>query len=313
MDTKTTAYLQLALAMVLVGGSVVASKLVVASFPVFLASELRFLLGCLILTPLLLKTEGFKPIGQKDGLVLFLQALAGVFLFSILLLYGLKFTSAVAGGIITSTTPAIIGLISVLFLKERLTLNTGAGIAFSFVGILTINLLESSLDAAFGSAPLLGNLLILGAVIGEALFVIFPKVLSHQVSALATATWVNGLGLVMFLPFALYEAGTFDFAAVDPIAWLPIFYNGILLTVVAFLLWFQGMTKVPASTAAVFTSLMPLSALLFSYFVLNEPLSWAHGVGVLCVLLGLGFIAWIDEFGEMSQDERSLTRDLHEA
>ncbi len=291
MDKKYTAYLQLALAMVLVGGSVVTGKLVIASFPVFLASALRFLLGCLILTPLLFKTEGFKPISKKDGLVLFLQALTGVFLFSILLLYGLKFTSAMAGGVITSTTPAIIGLISVLFLKERLSLNAGTGIAFSFVGILTINLLESGTDTVSGSAPLLGNLLILGAVIGEALFVLFPKVLSNRVSALATATWVNMLGLAMFLPFALYEAGDFDFAAVSPTAWLPIFYNGILLTVVAFLLWFQGVTEVPASTAAVFTSLVPLSALLFSYFVLNEPLSWVHGVGVLCVLLGLGFIA----------------------
>lgn len=291
MDRKFTAYLQLALAMVLVGGSVVTGKLVIASFPVFLASELRFMLGCLILTPLLLKTEGFKSIGKKDGLVLFLQALTGVFLFSILLLYGLKFTSAVAGGIIASTTPALIGLISVLFLKERLTLNVGTGIAFSLIGILIINLLESSTNTTSGSAPLLGNLLILGAVIGEALFVIFPKVLSNRVSALGTATWVNVLGLVMFMPFALYEAGDFDFAAVSLTAWLPIFYNGILLTVIAFLLWFQGVVKVPASTAAVFTSLMPLSALLFSYFVLNEPLAWVHGVGVLCVLLGIGFIA----------------------
>ncbi len=292
MDRNLTAYIQLALAMVIVGGSVVAGKLVIASFPVFLASGLRFGLGCLILVPLLLKVEGgFQSIGKRDGLVLFLQALTGVFLFSIFLLYGLKFTSAVAGGIITSTSPAMIGLISFLFLKERLTLNKSVGIALSMMGVLVINLLGTGSDAGSGSLPWLGNLLIFGAVIGEALFVLFPKVLSNSVSSLATATWVNVLGLVMFLPFSLYEARHFDFLAVTPNAWLPILYNGIFLTVIAFLLWFQGVIKVPASTAAVFASVMPVSAILLSYLVLHEPFSWLHIVGVLCVLLGIGFIA----------------------
>lgn len=292
MDRNLTAYIQLALAMVIVGGSVVAGKLVIASFPVFLASGLRFGLGCLILVPLLLKVEGgFKSIGKRDGLVLFLQALTGVFLFSIFLLYGLKFTSAVAGGIITSTSPAMIGLISFLFLKERLTLNKSVGIALSMMGVLVINLLGTGSDAGSGSLPWLGNLLIFGAVIGEALFVIFPKVLSNSVSSLATATWVNVLGLVMFLPFSLYEARRFDFLAVTLNAWLPILYNGIFLTVIAFLLWFQGVIKVPASTAAVFASVMPISAVSLSYLVLHEPFSWLHIIGALCVLLGIGLIA----------------------
>jgi drug/metabolite transporter (DMT)-like permease len=146
-------------------------------------------------------------------------------------------------------------------------------------------------EAGSGSWPWLGNLLIFGAVVGEALFVIFPKVLSNSVSSLATATWVNVLGLVMFLPFSLYEARHFNFLAVALNAWLPILYNGILLTVVAFLFWFRGVTRVPASAAAVFTGIMPISAVLLSYLVLNEPFSWLHLMGALCVLLGIGLIA----------------------
>lgn len=42
-----------------------------------------------------------------------------VFLFNIFLLYGVKSTGAVESGIITSTTPAMVGIISFLFLKER--------------------------------------------------------------------------------------------------------------------------------------------------------------------------------------------------
>jgi drug/metabolite transporter (DMT)-like permease len=68
-------------------------------------------------------------------------------------------------------------------------------------------------------------------------------------------------------------------------------YNGILLTVIAFLFWFRGVTRVPASAAAVFTGIMPISAVSLSYLVLNEPFSWLHLIGALCVLLGIGLIA----------------------
>jgi drug/metabolite transporter (DMT)-like permease len=291
MGKSIGAYLEMALAMVIVGGSVVAGKLIVASFPVFLASGLRFAIGSLILVPLLIKVEnGFGLITKKDWLVMFFQAFTGVFLFSIFLLYGLKFTSAAEGGIITSTTPAAVGLISILFLRERLTLNSSLGISFAVLGILTVNVLGTTLAAARGTAPLLGNLLILAAVIGEALFIVLGKVSTQSVSPLTTATGVNVLGLFMFLPFFIYEASFFDFLAVRLADWLPILYYGVFLTVIAFILWFQGVSKVPASTAAVFTGIMPVSAVLLSYLVLNEPFSWAHVAGGLFVLLGIGFI-----------------------
>jgi drug/metabolite transporter (DMT)-like permease len=50
--------------------------------------------------------------------------------------------------------------------------------------------------------------------------------------------------------------------------------------------------KVPASTAAVFASVMPVSAMALSYLILNEPFSWWHLVGASCVLLGIALIAW---------------------
>lgn len=91
MHKNLSAYLQMTLAMAIVGSSVVAGKLIVASFPV----------------------------SKREWAILFLQALTGVFLFNIFLLYGVKFTGSVESGIITSTTPAMVGIISFLFLKER--------------------------------------------------------------------------------------------------------------------------------------------------------------------------------------------------
>jgi drug/metabolite transporter (DMT)-like permease len=50
----------------------------------------------------------FPMLLGKLHYVLFLQAFAGNFLFSILLLYGLKLTSAAESGIILDTTPVVV-------------------------------------------------------------------------------------------------------------------------------------------------------------------------------------------------------------
>ena len=94
----------------------------------------------------------------------------------------------------------------------------------------------------------------------------------------------------MFLPFSIYEAGSFDFSRLTLEEWIPIIYYCIVVTVVAFILWFQGVSRVPSSTAAVFTGIMPVSAVLLSYLILKESFLWSHLIGVLCVLLGIGLI-----------------------
>lgn len=291
MHERIQAYVELALAMAIAGSSVVVGKLVVASFPVFLASALRFAIGSAILLPLLLWRErvGFTTT-RHDWMILFLQSLTGVFLFSVFLLYGLRFTNAAEAGIITSSTPALVGIISFLFLKERLSAYRMLGIGFAVCGVLLINVLGASSDAARGQLPLLGNVLVFGAAIGEALFTIFRKAVSDTISPLRTATVVSVFGLLLFFPLGLYEAATFDFAQVGCTEWIPILYYGIAVTVVGFILWFQGVMKVPASTAAVFTGIMPVSAVLLSYLILQEPFAWSHVWGGLCVLAGLRLI-----------------------
>lgn len=309
MEPHRRAYLALASAMIIVGSSVVVSKVIVASFPIFLASALRFAIASLILVPLLRRRERhILALSRRAWVILLLQALTGVFLFSVLLLYGLKFTSAAEAAIITSSTPAVVGLISFLLLRERPSLVKVGGIGLAMGGLLLINLLEAPGATARGSMPLLGNALVFGAVIGEALFTILPKAISPRLSPLRMATMVSVLGFLLFLPPALSEARSFDLTSLPWHAWLPILYSGVVVTVLAFLLWFQGIATVPASTAAVFTALMPVSAVALSYLLLREPFAWSHLWGGLCILVGLGLIVREPS----ASPRRSLPAPLHQ-
>ena len=270
----------------------VVGKLVVASFPVFLASELRFAAAAAILVPLLVAREGGIPrLTARDWAIVFLQALTGVFLFSLFLLYGLTLTTAAASGIITSTTPAVIAALSFLVLRERLRWPEWAGVGCAVAGVLAISAAGDAADASTGPRPALGNALVFGAVVGEALFTILGKAVAGRVSPLATATLVTTFGAALFLPVALAEARGFDFAAVGPRGWLAVLYYAAVVTVLGFVLWFRGVAQVPAGTAAAFTGLLPISAVGLAYILLGEPVRWTHLVGAAFVLAGIGLIA----------------------
>ena len=120
------AYVQLSLGMILAGSSVVTGKILINNIPVFFSQFLSLGIAFVCILPFVWILEGnpFKTnLIKKDMIYLFLQALSGMFLFRIFLLEGLKRTTALESGIITSTTPLILALLSVLFLKESINRN----------------------------------------------------------------------------------------------------------------------------------------------------------------------------------------------
>jgi drug/metabolite transporter (DMT)-like permease len=98
-------------------------------------------------------------------------------------------------------------------------------------------------------------------------------------------------GLIMFLPFSIYEAKDFDLSSVGIGDWLNILYFGVVVTVLAFLLMYQGLSKVSASSAGVLTSVLPLSSVILSFFILKEQLSLTHLLGMFFVLIAIFFIS----------------------
>jgi drug/metabolite transporter (DMT)-like permease len=103
------------------------------------------------------------------------------------------------------------------------------------------------------------------------------------VTPLTIASLTSCFGLILFSPFALYQASSFNFATVTPLSWAAVVYYGFG-TVGAYLLWYQGVSKVPASTAGVFTGIQPVSAVVLSNVLLKEPMLWSYWIGIVSVL-----------------------------
>jgi len=286
------AYFALAAAMAIIGASVSVGKLVIGYLPLFLASGLRYALSAAILFWLLGREGGMKqPLTRRQGVVLFLQSLTGQFLFSVLLLSGLNYISAAESGILTSTMPAVLALLSWLLLKEKIGWNKWLGIICVAAGMLLMNAAGGVHSLDRGSNIPLGSVLVFGAVIGESLFTIFGKMISLQISPVAIASYVSLFGFLSFLPVAVYEAIGFDFGQVPLYVWFALFLYGSIITVVPFVLICQGLRVATAGAAAILTGVMPVSGLVCSSLILGEPVYWYHGLGVGGILLGLLFLA----------------------
>lgn len=286
MQHQLKAYISMALAMAIVGSSVVVGKLMVETIPVFLSSGIRFLIAAAVLIVLLIVFEkGFPELTKKDVFVLVMQSFTGVFLFSVCMLYGVKLTTGMESGIITSTTPIAVGILAFFLLKEPIEKRMAIGIVLAVMGVMTINLFGA--DAAGSQHALLGNLLIAVAVIGEAMFTLLAKLLSPHISALAIATFVSLFGFVFFLPFAVIEALSFDFTKPGFLDWSYVLYYALIVTVLAFYLWYSGVTKVSAGVSGIFTSVLPVSAVILSGLILKEQFTVIHLIGITLVIAGI--------------------------
>lgn len=282
------AFACLALSMLMVGGNIAIGKAVLADLPVFLFAFIRFLIACLVLAPGMLLAPVRRGLDRGAVRGLFLQSFFGCFLFSLFMLYGVTLTSATSAGIITSATPSLIALLAWLWLRERVDGRNALAIALAVGGIALLNLL----GADGGRDGLLGNLLVLGAVLAEALFAIYSRRLSLRLHPWAMAFGVNLAGLLLFLPLALPQLPAFDWRAPAPATWGLLLFYAITASVLSFLLWYRGIRQVPANVAGLFTGLMPVSAALVGVLALGERFALSHALGMLLVLGAILLGAW---------------------
>lgn len=292
MTKLARAYLDLTIAMIIVGSSVVVGKIITDAFPLFLASGVRFgIASAFLLIVTRNHDEGLRSIQKRDWIILILMALSGQFAFTLCLLWGLRLTGSAEAGLIISTTPAVMAVLSHLVFKEWLPLTHLIGIAMAILGVLVVNGILPEIAKSPLTGHFAGNLIVFGAVLGEGLFLLLRKSIKSTIPNLTLACALCLLGMFMSLPVGLYEARSFALSAVTLQASIAMIYFGLVFTVVAYGLWFRGVTEVSGATASIFTAVMPVSAVVLSYLFLGEQFRWSHLVGGVLIVGAIAIMA----------------------
>ncbi|WP_372527498.1 DMT family transporter [Piscinibacter sp.] len=283
-------YLCLGAAMSLVGSYVGLSKLLVLAFPVFLLAWLRFGIAAIAMAGWVKRAPNEARLSPRDRKLLFFESFIGNFLFSICMLFGVSMTTALAAGVIMAAIPAVVALMSWAFLGERITGRVAAAIACAVSGIALVSLVRHAGSDGVGS--LLGNLLLLGAVFCEASYVVIGKQLTGNVSAKRISALVNLWGLALVTPFGVWQALGFGFAAVTGATWALLLFYSLAASMVTVWLWMTGLKHVPASSAGIFTVLLPVSAGAVGVVVLGERFSGVQQAAFALALTGVVLATW---------------------
>jgi drug/metabolite transporter (DMT)-like permease len=285
MTRQQQGYLYLTLAMTTVGSTVIASKLIAAGLPPFTATALRFA-AALPFFLLLMRVTGtrFPRLPRHDWGILIIQAAAGSVGYTTLLISGLSITSAANAGVIIGTLPVVSAAISILLLGERPDRFLLLAIGLAAAGVLSIVFAPGA-----GHGSLVGDVMIAGAVLCEGLFILLNKRLRTAIPPLAQSALMAAIGFIAAAIPALFESHAIS--AASGTALLSVLYYALVPTVAGFMLWYAGAERVSGSEASLFTAVAPVSAVIFAFILLGEPVSLNQVIGIGAVLAAVAGLA----------------------
>jgi drug/metabolite transporter (DMT)-like permease len=291
---RPLAFLCLSASMALVGCYVALCKPLVAAVPVFLLGWMRFGIAGIAMASWWRKPADEVPMDRETKKLLFLESFVGNFLFSLCMLFGVSMTSAVSAGLILAAIPAASALLGHYVLGERLNPRVMAAVACAGAGIALLAFSKSAITGGVAAGrnvadnrEWLGDLLVFGAVLCEATFIVIGKKLSSGISPKRIAAMINGWGFVLMTPAGLYWALQFDFASLNLSLWGLLVFYALAASVWMVWLWMTGMKTIPASEAGIFSAMLPITAAAIGVLVFDERWTGLQAVAFLVALAGL--------------------------
>jgi len=279
------AYLALIAAIIIWGLSFVATKVALKGFTTFTLIFGRFGLAAVLFLALMPR-YGFPRFTRKDHGMIFLTALFEPGLYFIFETFGLQYTTAPEASLIIAAIPISVLVLAYLLLGERSGFADLFGIVVSVLGIIL--LITGSPDFSWDlSGHLLGDLLIIGAVITASLYITSARSLGKTYSAFEITSMQSIYGALFYLPAFLWEFPRMKWSAVSGASVGALVFLTLFATVGAFLCYNYALTKVPATRAAVFTNGIPVVTVVAACILIGEKLSLIQAGGGTLVLLGV--------------------------
>ncbi|WP_347900652.1 DMT family transporter [Pseudomonas purpurea] len=288
--SDSVVYVKLAAVTMIWGGTFVAGRFLADSLSPLFAASLRFLLASLALLLFMLLTR--IPLARPSPgqcLQLVVLGFFGIFFYNLCFFYGLQHINASRASLIVALNPAVIGLASWLLFKEALSRLRVMGIAVCILGAGLVIVSGNRQVFDGGVTAWLGDLLIVGCVVGWGVYSLCSKGLNDTLGPLQTVTYSILLGTAMlWLTSALRgELSMEALRGLDASQGLALLYLGVLGSALAYIGYYDGIRKIGATRAGVFIALNPLTAVILGALLLGEQLTPAIYAGGGLIVAGI--------------------------
>ena len=223
------------------------------------------------------------PLAGRDYARIVFLGLIGYYLSSFLDFLGLQYISAGLERLILFLTPSFVLLISFTFYKRKVGLIEWGALLVSYLG--TALVLQHDINTG-GNNVVLGSVLVLGAAISYALYLIFSGELVRRVGAMrlvAYAMCVSSVACIIQF-FILRPAS----ALVQPVQVYQLsLINAVFCTVLPVCLTMVAVSRIGAPSAAQAGLVGPVSTLFLGAMLLDEPITAIQLTGTALVLSGI--------------------------
>ncbi len=289
-DEASRGELQGKLALVLVqvffGLFPVFGKLAMREFSPLAVAGWRIVVGAAALLAVALALHGRRALPRGADLPrLYACAFLGVVLNMVLFLEGLQRSTAVNSGLVIATIPVFTFAIAVAVRQERFDVVRGAGILLAFAGIVLLFLARGP---EFTPRTRVGNALMAVNCLFYSVFLVAVRPLLRRYPALVVIAWVFVLSAWTVPLFAGHEA--WAPSGVSTQGWLSLVYVLVFPTVLAYLLNTYALSKVSASTTAVFIFLQLLIVVASGVLALGEAVPPATLLAAATTLAGVWLV-----------------------
>jgi drug/metabolite transporter (DMT)-like permease len=245
---------------------------------------LRFISGSILLFLLLFFMEDVK-VPLKDFYKLSLLGVIGITIYQFLFIYALKNTSVTNVAVIINTAPLYGGLLSSLFGYEKFHKKTFFAIVLGFVGVYI--LVSKGELLSLGGEDLKGAIFALVACFLWALYTIMAKPMLDKHSPLKVTTYSMLTGSLLLSGFIPFYLDVKEFAALSSLGWLSLIYSIIFSIVIAFFLWYRGVSKIGASRTIIYQYSVPVFGALSAFLILHEQLYWSQLIGATIIFASI--------------------------
>lgn len=263
------------------GGGIIAMKFAYESFS---GNQIVFfrVIFAAILYILLWKKWHPLPYQKGDWLYLAMLVAFEPCLFFICETFSMKYTTASQGGVIAACFPICTAIAAWLFLGEKLSKRVIIAIFMAVAGVGLSSWFAE--EDARASNPLLGNLLMFGAVLASTGYAVCVRYVSRRYSFWCISAIQAIGGSLVFAPLLFFEPWPVSISAS---ALWAVLYLGIGVGIIVYLIFNFSLQYLEAAVVALFGNLIPVFALFFAWLLLNEEFNLMQLAGVAITLAGV--------------------------
>jgi len=272
------------------GGSFFFIGVAVTELPPLTIVTLRVGLAAIILWIFFLVSGQEIPKSLKLWRTFFVLGLLGNAIPFSLIVWGQTHITSGLASIINATTPLFTILIAgTLLSDERITGGKLIGVALGILGVAVLIIGPSRMIEITSDTT--AQLAVVGAAISYGFATVYGRRFKAMgISPLTTVIGQVTTATVILLPLALILERPDQLSNPSIQVWLAVFSLAAFSTVLAYILFFRILSSAGATNVVLVTFLVPITASLLGWLVLDEQLYIEHFIGMAFIGLGLASI-----------------------